>query len=153
MPTNRQRRTRKVKRSLHELTLPQHWSLRLGSWSRQSAFVDDAERRAAWEVHRSRLLAHMHPGSRPDAWWSYEAAETRNSRNTSAQLIAMGVCDDAEVAEIEKQWRWQDLIAHRQAASAVGRGSVFHEALASLRRERGIPTAGRPELDTSVWAD
>jgi len=44
---------------------------------------DDAARRAAWEALRDDILAgHIehHPGTRPAAWWLYDAPEERNIR-------------------------------------------------------------------------
>lgn len=56
------------------LNLEQYLELLLGPKG-VSAFDTDFSRRAAWHEHRSELLPMVDPGSRPWAWWQYEAPE------------------------------------------------------------------------------
>jgi hypothetical protein len=56
------------------LNLEQYLELLLGP-KEASAFDSDFARRAAWYQHRAELLPLVDPGSRPWAWWQYEAPE------------------------------------------------------------------------------
>ena len=57
------------------LNLEQYLELLLGPRGTASAFTSDALRRAAWRDHARELLAVVDPGSRPWAWWEYDAPE------------------------------------------------------------------------------
>jgi hypothetical protein len=69
------RRLRHAK--LRELDLDVELALWLGL--RLEVFASVRERREAWERHREELLARLHwqaqgnPGSRPFAWWEFDA--------------------------------------------------------------------------------
>ena len=52
-----------------------------GNLEPASAFASDVERRKAWLAHRGELLEDNRPGSRPGAWWDYEAPEGAPDRN------------------------------------------------------------------------
>lgn len=57
------------------LNLEQYLELLLGPRGTASAFSSDDNRRAAWRGHARELLAVVDPGSRPWAWWEYDAPE------------------------------------------------------------------------------
>jgi hypothetical protein len=59
----------------NRLNLEQYLELLLGPTEGASAFADDAARQAAWREHAPELLVLVSPGSRPWAWWQYEAPE------------------------------------------------------------------------------
>ena len=56
------------------LNLEQYLELLLGPKG-DSAFDSDSHRRTAWHQHRAELLPLVDPGSRPWAWWQYDAPE------------------------------------------------------------------------------
>ena len=56
------------------LNLEQYLELLLGPRG-TSAFASDFARRMAWQQHRDDLLPMVDPGSRPWAWWQYDASE------------------------------------------------------------------------------
>ena len=47
----------------------------------ESPFGSDEERRIAWLAHRDELLEGNRPGSRPGAWWYYDAPEGAPDRD------------------------------------------------------------------------
>ncbi len=66
----RQRRTRERR----GLTADERSDLGHAATSRRpSAFASEAERRAAWELHRESIMAAHQPGQRPEGWWSFES--------------------------------------------------------------------------------
>lgn len=95
MATNRRKIMRNRRGNIQNLTGPQLDSLLHGHDFFQDAFKDDAERREAWELHRADLMAYWlqdldewlsagnvnrfghpspdGPGTRPAAWWNYDA--------------------------------------------------------------------------------
>ena len=56
------------------LNLEQYLEMLLGP-KEASAFGTDFARRAAWHAHKAELLPLVDPGSRPWAWWQYDAPE------------------------------------------------------------------------------
>ena len=66
------RRRAKVRRD--DLTFAQFTELAIGP-SSEPMFADDAARRAAWSAHRDELLAVSAPGTRPWAFWRFEAPD------------------------------------------------------------------------------
>ncbi|HLN03069.1 MAG TPA: hypothetical protein VK335_27515 [Bryobacteraceae bacterium] len=56
------------------LNLEQYLELLLGPKG-GSAFDSDVARHVAWHEHRAELLPLVDPGSRPWAWWQYDAPE------------------------------------------------------------------------------
>ena len=56
------------------LNLEQYLELLLGP-NGGSAFDSDVARHVAWQEHRTELLPLVDPGSRPWAWWEYDAPE------------------------------------------------------------------------------
>jgi len=66
------------------------------------AFADEASRRACWEAHRDRLMRQVNPGTRPAAWWAFEAAFPLDlHRGQGEQLWAIGELTPAERQEFE----------------------------------------------------
>jgi hypothetical protein len=59
----------------NQLNLEQYLELLLGPSGTASAFRCDDARRAAWQAHAPELLPMVAPGSRPWAWWQYDAPE------------------------------------------------------------------------------
>ncbi len=76
------------KRRSGELTHEEEWSLLLHSRTRDDCnicaiavtctyqcwvFRSNKERRRYWQEHRDKLLQVVNQGTRPQAWWDYEA--------------------------------------------------------------------------------
>src|SRR5215207_9642710 len=65
-----------------------------------------------WHVVRGDVLAHWiehHPGSRPTAWWKFEAHEPRKPRETQAMyLTRMGLWAPGEKAWKRRLSRYKD---------------------------------------------
>ena len=59
----------------NRLNLEQYLELLLGPSGADSAFADDAAREAAWREHALEVRLMVSPGSRPWAWWQYDAPE------------------------------------------------------------------------------
>ena len=57
------------------LNLEQYLELLLGPAGTASAFTDEDARQAAWRIAAPELLSMVSPGSRPWAWWQYDAPE------------------------------------------------------------------------------
>ncbi len=70
MARQRQRRTRERR----GLTADERSDLGHAATSRRpSPFASEAERRAAWALHRESIMAAHQPGARPQAWWAFES--------------------------------------------------------------------------------
>jgi len=69
------------------LNLEQYLELLLGPKGR-SAFASNAARRSAWREHREELLPLVDPGSRPWAWWQYDAPEPVLPRESALAYLA-----------------------------------------------------------------
>jgi hypothetical protein len=87
-------------------------SLWLGEDPYNPAFPDDDSRRAAWVENRDYLMAVccVHPGGRPDAWWSFESPVPRPKDDAycaAALWEVDGLLDDIERAALEAEWRRQ----------------------------------------------
>ena len=71
-------------------------------------FASAETRRAAWQLHRGRLVGVLAsaPGRRPQAWWEYEAsiAWPGYDRERST-LYAAGLLGEEEKAALEAEWR------------------------------------------------
>lgn len=97
-----------IRRNIARLSVEQEAHLLVGRMlgdSLDATFGDDATRRRAWDLHRERLIAeHVRefPGTRPHAWWLYEAPPTHRPRESSVGfderpvLEALGVLADNE---------------------------------------------------------
>ncbi len=78
------------------LNLEQYLELLLGP-KEASAFRTDFARRAAWHEHRAELLPLVDPGSRPWAWWQYDAPEPVLPREPElAYLLRCRLLDESE---------------------------------------------------------
>src|SRR3954453_2700153 len=120
------------------LGLMERWSLELGDDDRRPAFNSDAERRAAWEYHREALLARERPGSRPRAWWEYDAPIRwpGYDRETVA-LYEAGLMSEEEIAELTPWWREQfDRSFDEHFGYTVGPGQVLYGAAARRKHYR-----------------
>ena len=64
-------------------------------------FADDAHRRRVWFDNRNELLSEhisRRPGTRPSAWWTYEADEPRQLRGVYRDLIEQnGIPTEKEI--------------------------------------------------------
>jgi len=85
MPTNRRRRTQERRTSIRDLDPDLERELLTGtSYFSGESHVDDETLRRAWEMHRDRLLDEWRdqegPGSRPFAWWLFEAVPKYGER-------------------------------------------------------------------------
>lgn len=58
------------KRRTGDLSQREEMDLLLGN---RGAFADEADRRQAWRQHREELMASINIGSRPQAFWDYDA--------------------------------------------------------------------------------
>jgi hypothetical protein len=87
------------------LSLWQRWSLTIGCCGDE--FDSDEERREAWERHRDELLAESRAGTRPQAWWDYEASidQPADSDLETPALYKAGLLSDTEIAELMPLWR------------------------------------------------
>ena len=81
----------------NRLNLEQYLELLLGPAGSVSAFADDASREAAWRAAALELLPMVSPGSRPWAWWQYDAPEPLLPREPEiAYLERCRILSDAE---------------------------------------------------------
>ena len=69
------------------LNLEQYLELLLGPRVAASAFDSDESRRAAWRVHSAVLAPLVDPGSRPWAWWEYDAPEPQLPRESELDYL------------------------------------------------------------------
>jgi hypothetical protein len=77
--------------------LEQYLELLLGPSDGGSAFDGDDSRRLAWRAHSSELMRLVEPGSRPWAWWEYDAPEPVRPRESDAAYLARcGLLTSAE---------------------------------------------------------
>lgn len=86
-----------------QLDLEQYLELLLGPNDVFSAFDSDESRCEAWRVHAAELLALVDPGSRPWAWWQYDATEPTLPREPElAYLSRCGLLTGAERIRLER---------------------------------------------------
>ena len=81
--------------------LEQYLELLLGPKDLGSAFNTEASRLAAWRSHSTELTGMVAPGSRPWAWWQYDAPQPVLPRE--ADLTYLMRCDlltEREQAEL-----------------------------------------------------
>ena len=92
-----------AKRSMEDsLSAEQYLELLLGARGESSAFDSPQARRAAWQAHRAELLRLVEPGSRPWAWWAYDAPEPVLPRETDlVYLTRCRLLTQAERASLE----------------------------------------------------
>jgi hypothetical protein len=85
------------------LDLEQYLELLLGPNDDISAFDADESRRQAWRDHAAELLPMVDPGSRPWAWWQYDATEPILPRESAlAYLSRRGYITGAERELLER---------------------------------------------------
>ena len=85
------------------LDLEQYLELLLGPKEDLSAFDSDESRRDAWRDHAAGLLLMVAPGSRPWAWWQYDATEPMLPREPElAYLTRCGLLTEAERQRLER---------------------------------------------------
>ncbi len=70
------------------LNLEQYLELLLGPNDDTSAFDSDESRRQAWRDHATELLPTVDPGSRPWAWWQYDATEPMLPRESALAYLS-----------------------------------------------------------------
>ena len=81
----------------YRLRLEQCLELLIGPRDSLSAFASDQFRRIMWQAHSAELLRLVEPGSRPWAWWQYEAPEPARPRESElAYLIRCGLLTAAD---------------------------------------------------------
>jgi hypothetical protein len=86
-----------------QLDLEQYLELLLGPKDELSAFDSGESRREAWRDHSAELLAMVDPGSRPWAWWQYDAIEPILPREPElAYLCRCGLLTGAERERLER---------------------------------------------------
>ncbi len=83
------------------LDLEQYLELLLGPRDAESAFASDESRRSSWRSHAAEVMRLVYPGSRPWAWWEYDAPEPARPRETEpAYLARWGLFTEAEQASL-----------------------------------------------------
>ncbi len=106
------RKRAKSKQHGEKLTNSQFWDLVLSKSlsinEKRSPFKSALTRRAAWYEHRDKILngwLESHPGTRPGAWWSYEAKEQPAEKEEQWEVLhRLGVMDDTEKATVLAMW-------------------------------------------------
>ena len=84
------------------LNLEQYLELLLGSTCDASAFESDDARRAAWRTHATELMTMVDPGSRPWAWWQYDAPEAPLPRESERDYLARhGLLTETELRRLQ----------------------------------------------------
>jgi len=68
------------------LNLEQYLELLLGP-REASSFDSEESRCAAWHAHAAELLPLVDPGSRPWAWWEYDAPEPLLPRESAVEYL------------------------------------------------------------------
>jgi hypothetical protein len=85
------------------LDLEQYLELLLGPRDAASAFASDESRRVLWRSHSTELMRLVHPGSRPWAWWEYDAPEPARPRESELSYLARwGFLTEAELASLAR---------------------------------------------------
>jgi hypothetical protein len=83
------------------LDLEKYLELLLGPGDAASAFASDESRRSSWRAHSAELMRLVDPGSRPWAWWEYDAPEPVRPRESElAYLSRCGLLTETEQASL-----------------------------------------------------
>jgi len=83
--------------------LEQCLELLLGPKHVGSSFASNTSRRAAWRFHSEELMRLVEPGSRPWAWWVYDAPEPTLPRESDFDYLARcGLLTKGERARLPK---------------------------------------------------
>ena len=72
----------------------------------------NANRQRAWEMHRDALIEAWlaeHPGTRPAAFWAFDAADRRESETETAYLTRHKLLTVSERASLEQSERGDTL--------------------------------------------
>ena len=84
------------------LDLEQYLELLLGPNEERSDFNSDEQRREAWREHSEELMPMVDPGSRPWAWWQYDAPEPTLPRESDVLYLARcGLLTGAEQTRLD----------------------------------------------------
>ncbi len=79
----------------------QYLDLLLGPQNSSSAFANERERCRAWQQSKVVLQALVESGSRPSAWWDYDAPELPGPRESAPEFLARhGLLSEAEAASM-----------------------------------------------------
>ena len=73
---------------LGHLDLEQYLELLLGPKDARSAFESDESRCISWRAHAAEVMQLVQPGSRPWAWWEYDAPEPLRPRESETAYLA-----------------------------------------------------------------
>lgn len=99
----------------------------------------DAQRRT-WEEHREALLMQWieaHPGTRPEAWWRFDASEPR--RRVAGPE---GIERDRLMAEFEERWPGMSTVrCGHQGLPGVQLPEDAYESEAAYLRRHGLITS------------
>jgi hypothetical protein len=83
--------------ALGDPDIEQYLELLLGPKDDGSAFSSDESRRISWRSHAADVMRLVHPGSRPWAWWEYDAPEpARPGESEPVYLARWGLLTEAE---------------------------------------------------------
>jgi hypothetical protein len=83
--------------------LEQYLELLMGPRDGGSAFQSDDSRRDTWRSHSAELMRLVQPGSRPWAWWEYDAPEPVLPRESeTAYLARCGLFTESEQKSLRK---------------------------------------------------
>lgn len=81
--------------------LEQYLELLLGPRDAGSAFDSDESRRTSWRSQAAALMRLVEPGSRPWAWWEYDAPKpVMPWESATAYLARCGLLTQAEQASL-----------------------------------------------------
>jgi hypothetical protein len=87
--------------ALGYLDLEQYLELLLGPRDAGSAFDSDESRRISWRSHSAELMRLVQPGSRPWAWWEYDAPKpVKPWESAMAYLARCGLLTEGEQASL-----------------------------------------------------
>ncbi len=109
MPSKRRSRRRRRQGTSTRLDCDQGWHLQMGwCFFTRDPFHDDDHRRDVWEQFRAQLMEHepgdhfdpdgrpRSPGTRPRAWWDYEAPGPRAEDESELAALVRLDCATAE---------------------------------------------------------
>lgn len=117
----------------------QRFELEIGCTEGESHFSNDAERAEAWDAIAADLLACSFSGTRPWAFWRYEAGDPDLG---GQEYPREGIEDAAEVFAVEDEQR------RRQVAWLAAEGLLTHEERAQI--SASTSTSLDRELSTIV---
>lgn len=152
MPTKRTRRAQgtRLKVSPAMLARLQLGQVPVGTPGRTERFFwHDEQLEAAWRELRTAILAAWtasRPGTRPWAWWRYEAAEPRRC------LVGASLLGSGPAAYLERRWRGEfGIPAARRVATREDSRFVVESEAACLRRLRQLLPEERRALAPAAF--